>query len=214
MAAARDSDGRPYDDDVICGNAMQILLAGEDTTAHTLSWAVHLLLEHPQAAEALAREADGQADGELDGVQKLHFAGAVANETMRLKPVAPMQFYQPNADAAVGDVAVPKDGWVILLTRVGAMDAARFAEPEAFRPERWLEAPGAAAHDARAHIPFGTGPRICPGRSLARVEMRLVLATLYRNFSVERVGKAEEVREVFAFTMQPSAVPVRLRARG
>ena len=216
MAAAKDAEGRPYDDDVVCGNAMQLLLAGEDTTAHTLAWAVPLLLENPKSAAALRAEADARLHEavpvDLDATQKLQLAGAVANEAMRLKPVAPMQFYQANSDTAVGDIAMPKGSSVWLLTRVGALDPRRFADPEVFRPERWLDARG-AAHDARAHIPFGTGPRICPGRSLALVELRLVLATLYRSFEVTRVGEASDVREIFAFTMQPSAVRVKLTAR-
>jgi len=216
MAAARDDDGRPYGDDVIFGNAMQMLLAGEDTTAHTLAWSVHLLLEHPAAVAALRSELDGQVPGELpvdlDGVQKLHVAGAVANETMRLKPVAPLHFYEPNEDAVVGDIAVPKGAWVILLTRPPAMNGERFAEPQAFRPERWLDG-GAVSGDARSHIPFGTGPRICPGRSLALVEMRLVLAALYKSFDVTRVGEASQVRERYAFTMQPDGVRVKLTPR-
>ena len=218
MVAARDAEGRPYDDEVVCGNAMQMLLAGEDTTAHTLSWAVHLLLESPEATAALKAEADAQLSGaapvpaDLDATQKLQVAGAVANEAMRLKPVAPMHFYQANRDTSVGDVAMPAGAWLWLLTRVGAVDPARFADPEAFRPPRWLNA-GGGAHDARAHIPFGTGPRICPGRSLALVELKLVLATLYRSFEVTRVGEASDVKEIFSFTMQPSAVLVKLTAR-
>ena len=62
-------------------------------------------------------------------------------------------------------------------------------------------------------MPFGSGPRLCPGRTLALLEMKLVLATLFRNFDVERDGRAGDVREHFSFTMSPVGLRVRLRPR-
>lgn len=62
-------------------------------------------------------------------------------------------------------------------------------------------------------MPFGSGPRLCPGRTLALVEMKVVLATLYKNFEVERYGRTDAVRENFAFTMSPVGLQVRLRHR-
>ena len=67
-------------------------------------------------------------------------------------------------------------------------------------------------HDARAYVQFGAGPRVCPGRHLAGVELRLVLSMLARNFSMELAADPAEVKEVLAFTMMPSAMPVRLKA--
>ena len=100
------------------------------------------------------------------------------------------------------------------VTRVPALDPDNFAEPLAFRPERWLpERPASQAHVSSASIPFGSGPRICPGRTLALLEMRVVLATLVRNFDLERVGAAEDVHEHFAFTVAPRGLRVRLLPR-
>lgn len=71
----------------------------------------------------------------------------------------------------------------------------------------------ALAHNPRAHLQFGAGPRVCPGRHLAAVEMRLVLSMLARNFEVELACEPHEIREVLAFTMMPERMPVRLHAR-
>jgi len=101
------------------------------------------------------------------------------------------------------------EGWA--LTRPPAVDAKSFAAPTEFRPERWLAPSG--AHEPRAHLPFGSGPRICPGRSLALVELRVVLATLYRSFDVSRAVPASDVREEFSFTMMPAGLRVRLQVR-
>jgi cytochrome P450 len=66
----------------------------------------------------------------------------------------------------------------------------------------------------RASMPFGTGPRVCPGRNLAMQSMRVVLAMLYRHFEVDRVGSSEQVSERLAIAMAPDGLKVRLRPRG
>ena len=216
MLSARDERGQPFSDDVIYGNAMTMLLAGEDTTAYTLAWAVHELCDSPDSVARLRAEADAvmgdsPVPGDFDAAQRLSYAGAVANETMRLRPVAPLLFLQARLGTRVGDLELPAGSIVSVLTRPPAVDARHFDRPEAFVPERWIAPTG--AHDPSAHIPFGSGPRLCPGRTLALLEMKIVLATLYRNFDVQRESRGTAVREEFSFTMFPVGLRVRLRAR-
>jgi cytochrome P450/nitrite reductase/ring-hydroxylating ferredoxin subunit len=219
MITARDGDGRPFPDEVIFGNLLTMLLAGEDTTAYTLAWTVHHLCDAPAAVERLRDEARAILGGraapdDIDAVNRLAYAGAVANETMRLRPVAPLLLFEANHDVIVGGIGVPKGQWLMLLTRPPAVDSAHFGDPDEFRPERWLdEGATGGAHDPSAHMPFGSGPRICPGRTLALTEMKLLLAMLYATFDVERVGDGESVREAFSFTMSPVGLRVRLRRR-
>jgi cytochrome P450/nitrite reductase/ring-hydroxylating ferredoxin subunit len=217
MLSARDDEGRPFSDDVIFGNLMTMLLAGEDTTANTLGWAVHQLCDSPEWVMELRREADellGTLDvaGDIETANKLAFAGAVANETMRLRPVGPVLLLEAKVDTVVGDLLVPKGTGVAVLVRPAACDPGHFVEPHAFRPRRWLGETG-GAHDVSAYIPFGSGPRICPGRMFALLEMKVLLSMLYRNFNVERVGGEDGVREKFAFAMSPAGLKVRLRRR-
>ena len=219
MIAARDADGQPFADDVIFGNAMTMLLAGEDTTAYTLAWAVHHLCHAPVAIARLRAESDAlragdAAPNDIETANRLVYASAVANEAMRIRPVAPTLLLEANHDVVIGDVAVPKGTWIALHTRPPALDARNFGDPLVFRPERWID-PSATggAHEPSANIPFGSGPRICPGRTLALLEMKLVLTMLFGDFDVERVGDAADVREIFAFTMAPVGMRVRLRRR-
>ena len=217
MLVARDDDGQPFSDDVLFANLITMLVAGEDTTAYTLAWAVHQLCDSPDSVEQLRREADevlGAADfpGDVDKANRLAWAGAVADETMRLRSVAPIMFVTSLADNVIGDLHLPTGAQAVVLGRVSATSAAHFDDPAAFRPGRWLGG-AAGAHDARASIPFGSGPRICPGRSLALLEMKLMLSMLYKNFTVERVGATADVQEVFSFTMMPGGLKVRLRPR-
>ena len=219
MILARDEAGQPFSDGQILGNAIQILLGGEDTTALTLSWAVHELCDHPGAVAALRQEADRVLGGDvapadLEAVARLEVAGAVASETMRLRPVAPLLLLDANEDTVLGDLALRRGQTVALLMRPAAVSAAHFDDPAAFRPERWQAPAAGGRHDPSAHLPFGSGPRLCPGRALALLEMRVALATLAGGFTLERVGARAEVAERFAFTMGPRGLRVRLRRRG
>jgi cytochrome P450/nitrite reductase/ring-hydroxylating ferredoxin subunit len=217
MVAGRDEDGKPFADEVLFGNAMTMLLAGEDTTANSVAWSVHLLCDHPDEVAALQRQLDEKLGDDivpvdLDAANHLDRTTAIANEAMRLRPVAPINFVQANHETVLGDIRIPKDGGIIVIGRIAATDDKYFGEADRFLPSRWLEK-SARPHDASASMPFGSGPRICPGRSLALVEMRVLLATLYKSFDVERVGRAQDVHEVYSFTVGPSALNVRLRAR-
>jgi cytochrome P450/nitrite reductase/ring-hydroxylating ferredoxin subunit len=217
MLTAVDEAGQPFSDDVILSNLVTMLLAGEDTTAFTLAWAVHQLCESPRWASELRMEADaviGSMDtpADLETANKLVRANAVASETMRLRPVAPIAGLEANVDTTLGDIFLPKGTRMTVLLRPAAIDQENFVDPLAFRPERWLEDVG-GAHNASALIPFGSGPRMCPGRSLALLEMKTLLSTLYKNFDVERVGASGDVSELFGFTMSPANLKVRLRSR-
>ncbi len=217
MLAAVDEKGNPFADDVIMSNLMTMLLAGEDTTANTLAWAVHHLCDSPEWVAEVRREADeafGRVDvaEDVDVANGLARASAVANETMRLRPVAPVGLFDTNVDTVLGEYHVPAGTTVIILPRLSALDQTNFAEPLAFRPQRWMEAQS-GAHEVSATAPFGSGPRMCPGRSLALLEMKAFLSMLYKNFDVERAGRAEDVTELFGFTMSPVGLRVRLRPR-
>ena len=125
----------------------------------------------------------------LEHLARLDYVEACMHETMRLKPVAPQLPLQALQDTVVGDVAVPKGTVVISLLRHDSIDDAHVPEAQAFRPERWLGEDGLSPASAkRISMPFGAGPRICPGRYLALQEMKMVLLTLLNHFDIESVG--------------------------
>ncbi len=102
-----------------------MLIAGEDTTAFTLAWAVHELCESPRWASELRVEADAvvgpmDAPADLETANRLARANAVANETMRLRPVAPIAGLEANVDTTLGDIFVPKGTRVTVLLRPAA----------------------------------------------------------------------------------------------
>ena len=215
MIAARDESGQPFSDAVIFGNLLTMLLAGEDTTAYTLAWAIHHLCDDPQSVAALRAElGTGAVPSDIEAANRLVYAGAIANEAMRLRPVAPLLIFETLTPTILGDIDLPAESVVMVLTRPPAVDARRFHAPDQFLPQRWLDPNPTGPHEPAAHIPFGSGPRICPGRSLALLEMKVLLATLYGSFDVTRTAPAADVREQFAFTMSPAGLSVALHPRG
>lgn len=219
MIAARDSPGSGVDDADVAGNVLTMLLAGEDTTANTLAWMIYLLDRHPDVLRRARDEVQAvlKEDSFLqnyDDVGALPFIDACINETMRLKPVAPIIILQPARDAVIAGIEVPKGTLLMCLMRAGATDERRFPDARAFDPGRWLSG-ASASSPKRVAMPFGAGPRLCPGRYLAMLEMRMVTAMLLAGFDIERVTTPDgrEAQEHLAFTMYPVGLRLRLRER-
>lgn len=149
MIVAADQPGSGIDDGQVAGNVLTMLLAGEDTTANTLAWMIHLLWRHPPA---LARATEEVRRVVVDPAQPTHaqmagldYVEACAHETMRLKPVAPMLVLQALHDMRIGDVQVPRGTNVVTLLRRDSVSDAHLPRAAAFEPERWL-ADGGPGH--------------------------------------------------------------------
>ena len=220
MLVAADSPGSGVGRREVVGNVLNLLLAGEDTTAYSLAWLIWLLHRHPAALERARDEVRG-AIGDLDSLTPdalaaLGYLDACVREAMRLKPVAPMILREALRDTVLADLRIPAGTVLWLVTRHDSLSAEHFERPQAFAPERWLAADARAGSAARrASIPFGAGPRICPGRYLALVEIKTVMAMLLGSFDISSLAAADggEVRERFTFTMSPVALRMRLATR-
>ncbi len=221
MIVAADQPDSGLGDRQVVGNVMTMLLAGEDTTANTLAWMIHLLQRNPQALLKAHQEvralAPDPASFSMELMEQLVFLDACISETMRLKPVAPLMALQALRDTTVGDVAVPKETLIMGVLRHDSVSERHFQNPYAFEPQRWLpDAPqpmGAVAK--RAAMPFGSGPRMCPGRYLALLEMKMAMAMLLSSFDIEEVvtPNGSEAQERMAVTMNPVGLSMRLRER-
>ena len=221
MLVAADQPGSGLGDRQIVGNVMTMLLAGEDTTANTLAWMIHLLQRNPDALLRAQQEVRALAPdpscSSMEMMEQLVFLDACISETMRLKPVAPLMALQALRDTTVGDVAVPKATLIMGVLRHDSVSERNFQNPNAFEPERWLaDAPQALSPAAkRSAIPFGSGPRMCPGRYLALLEMKMAMAMLLASFDIVRVETPDgrEAQERMAVTMAPVGLQMKLRER-
>ena len=216
MIAAADEQDSGVDDRAVAGNVLTMLLAGEDTTANTISWMIYLLQRHPQAL-ARAREevrsiAPDVAGFTIEQLDSLAFLGACASEAMRLKPVAPFLPLEALRDTVVGDVAVPAGSVVWCVLRHDTLSDAHFPDAQAFRPERWLDAGQQEVNNKRAAMPFGSGLRTCPGRYLALLEIKIAMAMLLGSFDIAGVDTPDggEAQELMGFVMSPVGLSLRL----
>lgn len=219
MLVAADAPGSGIDDEQVAGNVLTLLLAGEDTTANTLAWMIWLLWQHPEALARARAEVDRVCgDAALPGLEQLaalEFVEACAHETMRLRPVAPINTMQAVRDSRVGDVEVPAGMIVMAVMRRDAVSEQHLAHAAAFEPERWLEDAKQAGAAKRLSMPFGAGPRICPGRYLALMEIKLAIAVLLRHFELLTVDTpdGQPPRELLQLAMGPVGLSMTLGAR-
>jgi len=218
MLIARDQPDSGISDEVVSANVMTLLLAGEDTTAHTLAWTLFFLAtDAPLQRQLISASAEilggARVCQAFEDVKRLDLFEFVAHEATRMRPIVPLLFLEPLEDVVLGGIALPARTPLFFVLRPAMLDERHFGDAERFRPERWAAGHDQVQpHDPRAYAQFGAGPRVCPGRHLAGVELRLVLSMLSRNFSVELATDPSEISEVLAFTMMPSAMPVRLKS--
>ncbi len=221
LAAADDTmaDGvAKLTNEEILANVFTLLLAGEDTTANTLAWMFYFLAGHGDAQAKVRAEADSVLGASptlprFEDAPKLRALGAAAHETLRLKSPAPFVSLEAASDAVIADVHVPKGTPVFVMTRRVAMRPDNFAEPERFQLERWLADDAGVTRDKlRASLPFGAGPRVCPGRQLALLECGLLLSAVVKRFELS-LPAGLVVGERFDFAMEPEGLRVLLRER-
>ncbi len=220
MIVAADQSDSGVDNDDVAGNVITMLLAGEETTATTLSWMVYLLMRNPDAlqrAQEEARSVEGDlSDLTPEKLTELKFIDACTHETLRLKPTGPFNILVALNDTTVAGVAVPKGMWIWCVFRHDSVAERYFPDPKAFKPQRWLEADASTmAQSRRVSMPFGSGPRVCPGRYLAMLEIKLAMLMLLRDFDIERVDTPDggEAQEILAITMSPVGLTMKLRKR-
>lgn len=213
LLLARDEQGAAMSERQVRDEVMTLLLAGHETTALALSWAFLLLDRNREARDRLEAELAavlGDGPASPDDVPALPYTQAVINETLRLYPPAYVTGREAIRETTIGGTRIPKRHIVLISMHTTHRDPRFFAEPDAFRPERWLD--GLERWLPRgAFLPFGMGSRKCVGASFAMMEATLLLATIARRWRFEL--SAGEVGTQPSITLRPAAaLPARLRA--
>jgi cytochrome P450 len=201
LLQARHEDGRPMSDRELRDELMTLLVAGHETTATALSWAIELLARHPAALERLEEEVAAGNDEYLD---------AVIKETLRLRPVIALVLRKLVEPMEIGGRLLPAGVRVAPSIYLVHRDPEIYPEPERFRPERFIEQPPGTY----TWIPFGGGVRRCLGASFAEFEMAVVLRELVGRRRVRPVGREPEHSVRSTITNVPSrGAEVRLERR-
>ena len=196
LMRARDEDGRPMSDEELRDELVTLLLAGHETTATSVAWAVERLVRHPDKLGRLVAEIDAEAGGAgadngSDGDRAADangrsgdakgrvgdggaYATAVVNETLRVRPVVPLVVRMLQQEMRVGAHTLPPGTRVVPCIYLTNRNARVYEAPDQFRPERFLANPP----ETFSWIPFGGGIRRCIGAAFAQLEMRLILRTV------------------------------------
>ena len=177
LLEARDEQGRPMTDVELRDELVTLLLAGHETTATSVAWAIERLVRHPAKLERLLGEIDEGGEEYLD---------AVVNETLRVRPVVPIVMRVLERDLEVGDMLLPAGTRVAPCIYLTNRNPAVYEQPLEFRPERFL----GKNPDTFAWIPFGGGIRRCIGASFAQLEMKVMLRTMLGELRPRRAGAA------------------------
>jgi cytochrome P450 len=166
---------------------MTLLIAGHETTATALAWAFERLARHPAAA--------ARARGDDDA-----FLEAVAKETLRLRPVLSDVARKLTRPAQVAGYRLPAGTLVMPGIALVQRDAAHWADPLAFRPERFLD----GTPEGYTWIPFGGGRRRCLGAALAMLEIKVVLREALTRLELAPERRRDEAMRVRHITMVPA----------
>jgi len=176
MLAARDEAGEPMTDIELRDELMTLLLAGHETTATALAWALYWIHHLPQVREKLLQELDNLgADPDLSAILQLPYLNAVCQETLRIYPVAMLGLNRlVKSPLQIGGYQLEPGTVVIPCIYLTHHREELYPEPKQFKPERFLERQFAPYE----YLPFGGGNRRCIGMAFAQFEMKIVLATV------------------------------------
>ena len=209
LLRAQDEDGSRMSDQQLRDETLTLFVAGHETTALALTYALYLLARNPEEQAALTAEVAQVLAGrppEFADLEHLKVTEAVLKEAMRLYPPAWSIGREALEDVDVGGFRIPKGGTVFMSQWVVHRDPALFPEPERFDPGRWTE--GTQRLPRFAYFPFGGGPRICIGNRFAMMEAMLVLAVLAQSFAFAATPDTE-LELLPTATLRPRR-PVRL----
>ena len=201
LCATVDENGIGLTDDEVNDEILTLMIAGHETTATTLAWALHHLAATPGAQQRLYRElSDAFPDGVIDPstVSKLPYLTATVNETLRLSPIAvavPRRLRRP---ATIAGYELPA-GTVVAASVYAAHRSEEWEHPDDFEPERFLT----GAPSPFVFFPFGGGTRRCVGSEFARYQLAIVLAQLVRSRGFDPVTTFS----VRAYMRGPTAAP-------
>jgi cytochrome P450 len=209
MLEARYDDGAPMPDAAIVDELRTLLLAGHETTALSLAWALDLVHRDRAVYERLVAELDGLGPAPSpEAIAAAPFLEAVCQETLRLYPIVLEVMRTLTRPLTLAGRDLPAGATVTVNILLAHRRPEAYPDPEVFRPQRFLE----RTYSPFEFMPFGGGPRRCLGAAFALFEMKLVLATILREVALELEdpGLPTPVRR--NLTMAPKG-GVRMRVR-
>jgi cytochrome P450 len=210
LLAAVDEDGTGLTDAQAHDEIMTLLLAGTETVAGVLAWALHLLAADAELQQRIRDEVLEVTEGRAPTVAEMRglaLTERFVKEILRLYPPGWILGRRPLHEVRMKDTLVPARSQVLLNFYGLHRDPAAFPDPERFDPDRWIDPDPDLV--AAYYLPFGMGPRGCLGEGYAWTEIYGVLCAVLSRYRLESVPGAR-VRAVARTTLHPDTVPLRL----
>jgi cytochrome P450 len=202
LLAATHEDGTPIGDQEVRDAIFTILVAGHDTTALALAWALIEILPRPDVVAKLNDELKritGGSPPEADQLPAFEYLDGAIRESLRLRPIVPFVVRLTKQPFAAGGREYPPGVVLCPCSYLVQRRESLYPDPEQFRPERFLERKF-APHE---WFPFGGGNRICLGMPFALYEMKVVLATLFSQAELVRPAGARSRARRFGLVLGP-----------
>ena len=203
MQVQDEETGERMSDQQVRDELMTMFIAGHETSALALSWALVELARHPAVEAKLHSELDSVLAGRkptLADVPDLPYTAMIIKEALRLYPPAAFISRQPAANMELMGAKLPKTAVINIMPYIIHRDPRWYTDPDDFIPERFTgdfekQLPKCA------YIPFGTGPRICIGNGFAMLEMQLVLASIAQRYEVRLKPDQPDIKPVLNLTL-------------
>ncbi|MFD8230488.1 cytochrome P450 [Streptomyces sp. NPDC059696] len=213
LRAVDEETGEPLTGHQISSEILTLAVAGTETTASVLSWALYELARHPAIEARLLAELDevlGERPVTFDDVPRLPYLNRVITETLRLHHPGWLVTRRTTEETRLGGWTLPAGTELAYCQHALHRDPARFPDPLSFDPDRWNDA--AQEPPPGAFLPFGDGKHKCMGDRFARTEMVTALATMLRSVRLERADD-RPVRQVARLTVRPRALRMTVLPR-
>ncbi|MEZ6124542.1 MAG: cytochrome P450 [Planctomycetaceae bacterium] len=198
------ASSRQLSDEQLIGHATLTFAAAHLTTAHTFSWTLFLLAQHPSVMQRLAEELSSCCSGphpNYEELQRCTYLDWVIRESMRVLPASSYSQRVTSQAAQLGPLNLPAGTPVIFSQFMTHHRPDLFEDPDVFRPERWEH----ASPSPYEYLPFGAGPRMCIGAPLAMVELRTALARILRRFHFQMASGSEVSGRVISTMLGPTS---------
>jgi cytochrome P450 len=202
LLAATHEDGSPLDDREVRDALITILIAGHDTTALALAWALAEIVPRPDVVDRLTDElirVTGGGPPEAQNLQALEYLDGSIRESLRLRPVALFVVWKTVRPFAAGGREYPPGVVLCPCSYLVHRRDDLYPEPDRFRPERFLE----RKFGPHEWFPFGGGNRVCLGMPFALYEMKVLLATLFSQVRLARPAGARSRARRYGIVLGP-----------
>jgi cytochrome P450 len=208
LQAYDEEDGSRLSDNELVGQIITLFIAGHETTASTLSWALLLLALHPEiSADFLSELAplQGQAPA-ADGLNTMPILDGVVKETLRMFPPLLWQLRYTTEATIIGDYEISAGKGVCVSAFIAHRNPEIFEKPDCFRPSRWQD----LNPSPYEYFPFSGGPRLCLGAAFATMEMKIVLPLIMQRCRLELPPGAKIDRQGMVLSAPSKGIPITI----